>query len=151
LVTSCVVTCLSTEYRYSRSCSKNKKVSGFFLPEERAWLDGFAKSGFIDSLIFWTRKVITTLMEYDFFSKIRNKGWRIDYCLVSESLKQKIKCCTSWSYIQTIVRVSGDRIVTQQWNQFQLKKTKNDKKNFTGIAACSTFNSLFQRKFTFRK
>jgi exodeoxyribonuclease-3 len=71
---------------------RNKKVSGF-LPEERAWLDGFIKSGFIDSFRFlnkepnnytwWTMRFPSARLE--------NKGWRIDYCLVSESLKQKIK------------------------------------------------------------
>ena len=71
---------------------RNKKVSGF-LPEERAWLDGFMKSGFIDSFRFlnkepgnytwWTMRFPSARLE--------NKGWRIDYCLVSEPLKQKIK------------------------------------------------------------
>jgi exodeoxyribonuclease III len=71
---------------------RNKTVSGF-LPEERAWLDGFMKSGFIDSFRFlnkephnytwWTVRVATARTE--------NKGWRIDYCLVSDALKQKIK------------------------------------------------------------
>ena len=71
---------------------RNKKVSGF-LPEERAWLDAFMKNGFIDSFRFfnkdpdnytwWTVRVPSARRE--------NKGWRIDYCLVSESLKQKLK------------------------------------------------------------
>lgn len=71
---------------------RNKKVSGF-LPEERAWLDGFMKSGFIDSFRFfnkepdnytwWTVRVPT--------ARTQNKGWRIDYCLVSDTLKQKLK------------------------------------------------------------
>lgn len=71
---------------------RNAKVSGF-LPEERAWLDAFLKNGFIDSFRFlnkepgnyswWTVRVKT--------ARTDNKGWRIDYCLVSEPLKDKIK------------------------------------------------------------
>ncbi|WP_281336699.1 exodeoxyribonuclease III [Flavobacterium eburneipallidum] len=71
---------------------RNKKVSGF-LPEERAWLDAFMKSGFVDSFrhlnkephhyTWWTMRFPSARLE--------NKGWRIDYCLVSEPLKQKIK------------------------------------------------------------
>lgn len=72
--------------------TRNAKVSGF-LPEERAWLDAFLKNGFIDSFRFlnkepgnyswWTVRVKT--------ARTDNKGWRIDYCLVSEPLKDKIK------------------------------------------------------------
>lgn len=71
---------------------RNAKVSGF-LPEERAWLDAFLKNGFIDSFrhlnkepgnySWWTVRVKT--------ARTDNKGWRIDYCLVSEPLKNKIK------------------------------------------------------------
>ncbi|MEY2870077.1 MAG: hypothetical protein RIR01_2583, partial [Bacteroidota bacterium] len=69
---------------------RNAKVSGF-LPEERAWLDAFLKNGFIDSFrhlnkepgnySWWTVRVKT--------ARTDNKGWRIDYCLVSEPLKDK--------------------------------------------------------------
>ncbi|HTG66887.1 MAG TPA: exodeoxyribonuclease III [Flavobacterium sp.] len=71
---------------------RNAKVSGF-LPEERAWLDAFLKNGFIDSFRFlnkepgnyswWTVRVKT--------ARTDNKGWRIDYCLVSEPLRDRIK------------------------------------------------------------
>ena len=71
---------------------RNAKVSGF-LPEERAWLDLFMKNGFVDSFrhlnkepghySWWTVRVKT--------ARTDNKGWRIDYCLVSEPLKDRIK------------------------------------------------------------
>ncbi|MFL9830232.1 exodeoxyribonuclease III [Flavobacterium sp. ST-87] len=71
---------------------RNAKVSGF-LPEERAWLDAFMKNGFVDSFrhlnkepghySWWTVRVKT--------ARADNKGWRIDYCLVSEPLKDRIK------------------------------------------------------------
>lgn len=71
---------------------RNAKVSGF-LPAERSWLDAFLKNGFIDSFrhlnkepgnySWWTVRVKT--------ARTDNKGWRIDYCLVSEALKDRIK------------------------------------------------------------
>jgi exodeoxyribonuclease-3 len=71
---------------------RTKNVSGF-LPKERAWLDAFLKNGFIDSFRFlnkepdnyswWTMRVPT--------ARANNKGWRIDYCLVSEPLRDRIK------------------------------------------------------------
>lgn len=70
---------------------RNKNVSGF-LPAERAWLDGFMKSGFIDSFRFLNKEP----HNYTWWTvrapgaRANNKGWRIDYCLVSESLKSRI-------------------------------------------------------------
>jgi exodeoxyribonuclease-3 len=70
---------------------RNKKVSGF-LPEERAWLDDFMNSGFIDSF----RYLNPQPHQYSWWSyranaRNNNKGWRIDYALVSTPLKDKIK------------------------------------------------------------
>jgi len=70
---------------------RNKKVSGF-LPEERAWLDGFINSGFIDSF----RLLNSEPHHYSWWSyranaRNNNKGWRIDYALVSAPLKENIK------------------------------------------------------------
>lgn len=69
---------------------RNKKVSGF-LPEERAWLDSFIKSGFIDSF----RLLNPEPHQYSWWSyranaRANNKGWRIDYALVSTPLKNNI-------------------------------------------------------------
>ena len=70
---------------------RNKKVSGF-LPEERAWLDGFINSGFMDSF----RLLNSEPHHYSWWSyranaRNNNKGWRIDYAMVSEPLKENIK------------------------------------------------------------
>ncbi|MDC1056633.1 exodeoxyribonuclease III [Flavobacteriaceae bacterium] len=70
---------------------RNKKVSGF-LPEERTWLDGFINSGFIDSF----RLLNSEPHHYSWWSyranaRNNNKGWRIDYALVSAPLKENIK------------------------------------------------------------
>ena len=69
---------------------RNKNVSGF-LPEERAWLDGFLDSGFIDSF----RSLNPESHHYSWWSyranaRANNKGWRIDYALVSTPLKEKM-------------------------------------------------------------
>lgn len=69
---------------------RNKTVSGF-LPKERSWLDGFMKSGFIDSF----RYLNSEPHQYSWWSyranaRNNNKGWRIDYALVSSPLKENI-------------------------------------------------------------
>lgn len=70
---------------------RNAKVSGF-LPEERAWLDTFMKNGFIDSFRFFNKQPDQySWWSYRAGSRGNNKGWRIDYCLVSETLKDRIK------------------------------------------------------------
>ena len=70
---------------------RNAKVSGF-LPEERAWLDTFMKNGFIDSFRHFNNQPDQySWWSYRAGSRGNNKGWRIDYCLVSETLKDKLK------------------------------------------------------------
>lgn len=70
---------------------RNAKVSGF-LPNERLWLDTFMKKGFIDSFRFFNNQPNQySWWSYRAGSRSNNKGWRIDYCLVSETLKDKIK------------------------------------------------------------
>lgn len=70
---------------------RNAKISGF-LPEERAWLDGFMKNGFLDSF----RMLNPEPHHYSWWSyranaRNNNKGWRIDYHLVTESMKDRVK------------------------------------------------------------
>ena len=70
---------------------RNVKVSGF-LPEERAWLDKFIESGFIDSFRLYNKFPHKySWWSYRANSRNNNKGWRIDYFLVSNTLKQNIK------------------------------------------------------------
>ena len=69
---------------------RNKTVSGF-LPEERDWLNRFINSGFIDSFRFLNPEPNKyTWWSYRANARKNNKGWRIDYALVSESLKKNI-------------------------------------------------------------
>ncbi len=70
---------------------RNKNVSGF-LPEERQWIDTFMNNGFVDSF----RHLNPEPHQYSWWSyranaRNNNKGWRIDYNLVSENLKNNIK------------------------------------------------------------
>ena len=70
---------------------RNKNVSGF-LPEERLWFDNFIKNGFIDSFrIFNSEPHNYSWWSYRANSRSNNKGWRIDYNLVSEELFSNIE------------------------------------------------------------
>lgn len=69
---------------------RNKNVSGF-LPEEREWLDVFLKNGFLDSFrIFNKNPHQYSWWSYRAGARNNNKGWRIDYILVSETLEKKL-------------------------------------------------------------
>lgn len=75
-----------------RNFKSNQKNSGC-LPEERAWLDDvFNKVGFVDAFRVINKKPD----EYTWWSNrgqawANNVGWRIDYQIVSPSLKDKIQ------------------------------------------------------------
>ncbi|WP_185849985.1 exodeoxyribonuclease III [Blattabacterium cuenoti] len=69
---------------------RNRKISGF-LPEERKWMSDFLNLGFIDSF----RNYVKEANHYSWWSyysnaKKNNKGWRIDYAMVSRSLENKM-------------------------------------------------------------
>ncbi len=68
-----------------------KNTSGF-LPEERAWIEDFMNSGFIDSFRHLNKESDNySWWSYRANARENNKGWRIDYNLISEPLKEKIK------------------------------------------------------------
>lgn len=65
---------------------RGAKLSGF-LPEERAWMEQFLSLGYVDA---W-RTLNPDVVAYSWWSyrakaRERNKGWRIDYCLLTEEL-----------------------------------------------------------------
>ncbi len=69
----------------------NAKSSGF-LPEERAWIDAFMKSGFTDSFRHFNKEPHNyTWWTFRQNARARNLGWRIDYNLVSSPLHDKMK------------------------------------------------------------
>ncbi len=72
---------------------KGNKNSSGFLPEERAWMDQFLSSGWIDSYRTLNPE---TIGGYSWWSqrfptvRLQNKGWRIDYICITESLKKQL-------------------------------------------------------------
>jgi len=69
---------------------RNKNVSGF-LPVEREWISNFMQSGFIDSFRHMNKEPDNyTWWSYRANARANNKGWRIDYNMVSDTLKDNI-------------------------------------------------------------
>jgi exodeoxyribonuclease-3 len=70
---------------------RNKTVSGF-LPEEREWMTGFLETGFIDSFRYLNKEPHNySWWSYRANARANNKGWRIDYNMVTDNMKDKIK------------------------------------------------------------
>ncbi|MBL4752130.1 MAG: exodeoxyribonuclease III [Flavobacteriales bacterium] len=69
----------------------NKNSSGF-LPEERDWIDGFMKTGMVDSFRHFNQDPHHySWWTYRQQARERNLGWRIDYNLVSQPLAGSMK------------------------------------------------------------
>ena len=70
----------------------NAKNSGF-LPEEREWMEGFISSGYTDSFryLYPETKDKYSWWSYRAAARERNVGWRIDYFVVSDRLRDNIK------------------------------------------------------------
>jgi exodeoxyribonuclease-3 len=69
---------------------KQQQTSGF-LPEERNWFANFVADGFVDSF----REINNEPHNYSWWSyragaRQNNKGWRIDYHMVTSELKDRI-------------------------------------------------------------
>lgn len=72
---------------------RNKNTTGF-LPEERAWMDQWFGSGMVDS--FRDRhpdEVAYSWWSYRAGARSSNKGWRIDYASISETLRPRLLDC----------------------------------------------------------
>ncbi len=70
---------------------QNANTSGF-LPEERAWVNQFLASGFIDSFrLFNTDAHHYSWWSYRANARANNKGWRIDYHMCSKEMKSLIQ------------------------------------------------------------
>ena len=70
---------------------RNKNISGF-LPEERAWMSQFLENGFVDAFREFNLEAHNySWWSYRANSRTNNKGWRLDYTLVTQSLQEKLK------------------------------------------------------------
>ena len=70
---------------------RNKNVSGF-LPVEREWMTQFLKSGFIDSFRYFNPAPDNyTWWSYRSNARANNKGWRLDYGMVADTLEDRLK------------------------------------------------------------
>lgn len=69
----------------------NRKNPGFS-DEERACFDDVLNAGFLDSYRYFypDKEEIYTWWSYRFSARAKNIGWRIDYFVVSEKLKDKL-------------------------------------------------------------
>ena len=70
---------------------RNATNSGF-LPEEREWIGGFIDTGFIDTFRYFHPEEAGkySWWSYRFKAREKNAGWRIDYFIVSERLKDAV-------------------------------------------------------------
>lgn len=69
---------------------RNEKNPGY-LPEERAWMDKFTTSGFVDTFRMFNQEPENyTWWSYRFKAREKNVGWRIDYHCVNEGFKDKV-------------------------------------------------------------
>ncbi|WP_378186220.1 exodeoxyribonuclease III [Aquimarina sp. W85] len=70
---------------------RNKNVSGF-LPVERDWIDTFISNGFIDSFRYFNQEPDQySWWSYRANARNNNKGWRLDYGMVSQPLENNLK------------------------------------------------------------
>jgi exodeoxyribonuclease-3 len=80
--------------------TSNHKTHGF-TDEERAGFQSFLDAGFVDTLRLYKKgNGYYTWWSHFANARARNVGWRIDYFLVSASLKDKIKAAEIYPDIQ---------------------------------------------------
>lgn len=74
---------------------KNNKNTSGFKPEEREWIGKFIDSGFVDSFRHLNKEPHNySWWSYRANARANNKGWRIDYNMVSKPLENKLRRAT---------------------------------------------------------
>ncbi len=91
-----VVFCGDLNVAHKEIDLKNPKTNHHnagFTDEERACFDKVIESGFIDTYRYFypDKEGVYSWWSYMFQARAKNAGWRIDYFVVSESLKEKLK------------------------------------------------------------
>lgn len=72
----------------------NEKNPGY-LPEERAWMDSFIDSGYVDTFrAFCSEPQQYTWWSYRFKAREKNVGWRIDYACVNPGFMDRVASST---------------------------------------------------------
>lgn len=70
---------------------QNQKTSGF-LPEERDWFQRFVEDGYVDTFRLHNDEPDNySWWSYRAQARSKNKGWRIDYHMVTENIKDRVK------------------------------------------------------------
>ncbi len=70
---------------------ENQKNTGF-LPEERLWVSKFLSQGYIDTFRYFEKDGgHYSWWDYKTSARVRNVGWRIDYCFIDQSLLPCLK------------------------------------------------------------
>lgn len=71
---------------------KSNANSSGFLPEERAWMDDFVASGFVDTFRYLNKEPHNySWWSFRANSRAKNLGWRIDYNMATSVLEPYIK------------------------------------------------------------
>ncbi len=71
---------------------KQNEGNAGFTPEEREWMSEFLSDGYVDTFRMFTKDGgHYTWWTYRFKARERNIGWRIDYFVVNEKMKERVK------------------------------------------------------------
>ena len=72
---------------------KTNRMNAGFTDEEREKMTALLESGFTDTfrMLYPDRKDIYSWWSYRFSAREKNAGWRIDYFIVSERIKDRVK------------------------------------------------------------